>query len=128
MTWSAVIVYAGEHCPIVGRISMDAITVRLPCRPDDRELFTIMTADFDPVTSVTGIADTVGTIQNEVLIRISTRLPRVYRLNTGHVASVNDALDLVRNENDQLMKLRPGFGPSYRSMSSPRTDMAWSPC
>jgi hypothetical protein len=106
---------------------MDAITVRLPCRPDDRELFTIITADFDPVTSVTGIADTVGTIQNEVLIRISTRLPRVYRLTSGHVASVNDALDLVRTENDQLLMLRPGFGPSSRSLSAPRASLGWLP-
>ena len=106
---------------------MDGITVRLPCRPADRELFTIITADFDPVTSVTGIADTVGTIQNEVLIRIATRLPRVYRLASGHAISVLDALDLVRSDNDQLMAIRPGFGPSSRSMAPTRADLLWPP-
>jgi alanine racemase len=81
----------GEKCPIVGRISMDAITVKLPCYPDDYELFTIMTADFDPMTSVTGLAKRLGTIENEVLIRLSDRLPRVYT-TSGRLHSIEGAL------------------------------------
>ncbi|KAI0240012.1 Alanine racemase, partial [Lamellibrachia satsuma] len=69
----------GEKCPIVGRVSMDAITVRLPCCPDDAETYTIMTADFDLETSATGIASKTGTILPDVLSRLSTfRYPRVY--------------------------------------------------
>lgn len=90
----------GERCPVVGRISMDAITVRLPCRPDLGELFTIVTADFDPVTSVTGISETVGTIQNEILIRFGSRLPRVYRTSTGAIRGVLGALELPPDDDE----------------------------
>jgi len=71
-------IFAGEKCPIVGRVSMDAVTVRLPCCPEDAETYTMMTADFDPDTSATGIASKVGTISYEVVTRLSTRYPRVY--------------------------------------------------
>ena len=57
---------------------MDAITVRLPCCLDDVETYTMMTADFDLETSATGIASNVGTISQEVVMRLSTRCPRVY--------------------------------------------------
>ena len=57
---------------------MDAITVRLPCCPDDAETYTMMTADFDMETSATGIALKTGTILPDVLSRLSTRYPRVY--------------------------------------------------
>ena len=60
---------------------MDAITVRLPCCPDDTETYTMMTADFDLETSATGIASKVGTISQEVVMRLSTRCPRVYVAN-----------------------------------------------
>lgn len=81
----------GEKCPVVGRISMDAITVKLPCQPDEYELFTIMTADYDPMISVTGLAKRLGTIENEVLIRLSDRLPRVYT-TSGRLHSIQGAL------------------------------------
>ena len=57
---------------------MDAITVRLPCCPEDTETYTVMTADFDLETSVSGIASKAGTISQDVLTRLSTRCPRVY--------------------------------------------------
>eukprot|EP00914_Ancora_sagittata_P000409 GHVO01001123.1.p1 GENE.GHVO01001123.1~~GHVO01001123.1.p1 ORF type:complete len:309 (-),score=27.63 GHVO01001123.1:372-1298(-) len=82
----------GERCPVVGRVSMDAITVRLPCQPEHNETFTIVSADFDPVTSVMGIADAMDTISNEVLIRFAPRLPRVFRDDAGRVLSIRDAL------------------------------------
>ena len=60
---------------------MDAITVRLPCSPEDAETYSIITADFDPDTSVTGIASKVGSIPSEVLTRLSVRYPRIYIAN-----------------------------------------------
>jgi alanine racemase len=101
----------GERCPIVGRISMDAITVRLPCRPDVRELFTIVSADFDPITSVTGIAETVGTIQNEVLIRFSSRLPRVYRTSSGQLLGILGGLELADDELELHHKILHQLSP-----------------
>ena len=72
------ILIPGEKCPVVGRVSMDAITVKLPCCPEEDETFTVMTADFDPGTSAAGIASKVETIPYEVVTRLSTRYPRVY--------------------------------------------------
>ena len=57
---------------------MDSITVRLPCCPGDAETYTVMTADFDLETSVSGIASKVGTDLSEVVMRLSIRYPRVY--------------------------------------------------
>jgi len=88
----------GEKCPVIGRISMDAITVRVPCQLNDNELFTLITADFDPMTSVMGMAKTLGTIENEVLIRLSNRLPRVYRTAENPLYSVWQALDREDSE------------------------------
>lgn len=83
----------GDKCTVIGRVSMDAITVRLPCEPEEHELFTIITCDYDPMTSVTGIARRLGTIENEVLIRLSDRLPRVYFHNSGKIHSIQGALN-----------------------------------
>ena len=83
---------SGEKCPVVGRVSMDAITVKLPCQPDDNETFTIVTADYDPVTSVTGIAEAMDTITNEVLIRFGPRLPRHFVNDFGEIVDTGHAL------------------------------------
>lgn len=73
---------------------MDALTVRLPCQPDPHETFTIVTADFDPITSTTGIARIVDTIPNEVLTRLSTRLPRVYYTAKSGYETKLEALEI----------------------------------
>ena len=83
--------FSGERCPVVGRVSMDAITVRLPCQPDDNETFTIVTPDFDPVTSVTGIADAVDSITTEVLSRFGPRLPRMFLNDAGEIIARREA-------------------------------------
>ena len=68
---------------------MDAITVALPCEVSTDETFTIMTSDFDPVTSVMGIAGMVDTIPNEILVKLSSRLPRLYASNSSTQSSPN---------------------------------------
>ncbi len=70
--------FTGERCPVVGRVSMDAITVRVSSEPNSREMFTLMTADLDSQTSATGIASQVDTISNDVVIRLSHRVPKYY--------------------------------------------------
>lgn len=74
----------GEKCPVVGRVSTDAITVIVSERPEKNEIFTIMSADFDSDTSALGIASRVGTIPSEVLTRLTTRLPKVYKSGEKH--------------------------------------------
>jgi len=78
-------IYPGERCPVVGRVSMDAITVRVPADTSLSETFTLMSADYDPLTSASGIADIVGTISYEVATRLSTRFPRLYTDGGKHL-------------------------------------------
>lgn len=68
----------GAKCPVIGRVSMDAITVQVPEELEPYETFTLMSADFDQDTSATGIAQHLGTIAYEVGTRLSVRYPRVY--------------------------------------------------
>ena len=83
---------ADELCPIVGRVSMDSITVRLPEEPSADEIFVLITADFHPVTSAVGIARTLGAAVYEVPGNWSTRLPRV-AVSQGSVKRVHESLN-----------------------------------
>ncbi|KAG0719754.1 Alanine racemase [Chionoecetes opilio] len=46
----------GELCPIVGRVSMDSITIRLPEPPAEDEVFQVISDDFDENTSAVGLS------------------------------------------------------------------------
>lgn len=65
-------------CPVVGMISMDQITVRLPGPVGLEQEFEVVSADFDPTSSLWGWAEQTGTISYEQAVRLSARLPRVY--------------------------------------------------
>jgi len=68
----------GELCPIVGRVSMDQITVRISKPVGLEATFELVSADFDPLTSLSGWAARTGTIAYEMAVRLSPRLPRRY--------------------------------------------------
>ena len=72
------LVIVGEKCHVVGKVSMDAISVRVPEKLDDGEVFTIYTPDFDPDTSVTGVGKQIDTNPQEICNRLPPRTPRVY--------------------------------------------------
>ena len=57
---------------------MDAVTFRLPEQVSYDETFTLISRDFDPDTSATGIANHIGTINYEVTTRLATRVPRLF--------------------------------------------------
>jgi len=63
---------------------MDAITVRVPEDTTLSEQFTIISADYDPHTSLTGIAHTVGGSVFELATHLSTRIPRLYTTREDH--------------------------------------------
>lgn len=64
---------------------MDAITVQVPRDTTLDDSFTLLSADYDPQTSASGIAETVGTIAYEVMTRLSTRFPRLYTATEKHI-------------------------------------------
>jgi alanine racemase len=68
----------GQACPVVGRISMDQITVRIPERVSLDSVFEVITPDFDPGSSLCGWAELSGTVSYEPAVRLAARLPRVY--------------------------------------------------
>mmetsp|Transcript_65428 Transcript_65428/g.142758 ORF Transcript_65428/g.142758 Transcript_65428/m.142758 type:complete len:206 (+) Transcript_65428:51-668(+) len=69
---------SGEECPVVGRVSMDQISVRVPHEIDLQTEFHIVTNDYDDKTSMTGRAKEAGTINYEVATSVANRVHRVY--------------------------------------------------
>ena len=67
-----------EYLPVVGRVSMDQTTVLLKAPPPPDAVFEVVTADFDPRTSLTGRARALGTIHYELATALNVRLPRRY--------------------------------------------------
>ena len=68
----------GEYCPIVGRVSMDQITVRLPEELSLGTKVTLIGRDGEKEITATEIADYRGTITYEVVCLLSDRIPRDY--------------------------------------------------
>lgn len=68
----------GQVCPIVGRISMDQLTIRLPkSYPLGTEVVLIGQSGNQTITA-TDLANHCGTINYEMLCLISDRVPREY--------------------------------------------------
>lgn len=68
----------GQFCEIVGRVSMDQITIRLPKVYPIGTKVTLIGTDGDETITATDLADKKGTINYEVLCLISDRVPRKY--------------------------------------------------
>ena len=68
----------GEFCPIVGRVSMDQVTVRLPEELPLGTKVTLIGRDGEKEITATEIADYRGTINYEVVCLLSDRIPRDY--------------------------------------------------
>lgn len=75
-------------CPVVGRVSMDQITVKLPGPVSLEQVFEVVTPDFDPTSSLWGWAELTGTVSYETAVRLAARLPRVYLRDGMEVARV----------------------------------------
>ncbi len=73
----------GALLRVVGRISMDQITVLLPGPLGLEAVFEVIGADFGP-TGLTALAEARGTIPYEIAVHLSRRLPRLY-LHQGQV-------------------------------------------
>ncbi len=69
----------GADVPVVGRVSMDQTTVRVPEGTSLDDVFEVVTPDLDERTSLTGRARALGTIHYELATALSPRLPRLYR-------------------------------------------------
>ena len=68
----------GQACPIVGRVSMDQITIRLPKSYPLGVKVTLIGRNGDEEITATQVASYRGTINYEVVCLISDRVPREY--------------------------------------------------
>ncbi|XJS10777.1 alanine racemase [Aerococcaceae bacterium WGS1372] len=68
----------GQRCPILGRINMDQLMIKLPEYYEVGTTVTLIGTDYQETNHVSDIAKTVGTIGYEVLTSIGPRVPRVY--------------------------------------------------
>ena len=69
----------GNPCPIVGRVSMDQITVRLPQFYPIGTSVVLIGESGKEAISATDVAEKRETINYEVVCLISDRVPRVYK-------------------------------------------------
>ena len=69
----------GQFCPIVGRVSMDQITIRLPKAYPIGTKVVLIGRDGDLAITTTDVAVYRGTINYEVVCVLRDRVPRVYR-------------------------------------------------
>ena len=76
---AAQVIVAGKRCPLVGRVSMDLISVDVTDVPDGRarrgDLVTLIGSEL----GVDELAARAGTISYEVLTRLGHRFHRVYK-------------------------------------------------
>lgn len=74
------VIVAGSLAPIVGRISMDQITVDLTDIPGARpgDLVTLIGADGDRSQTADALATQAGTISYDILTGLLPRVPRLY--------------------------------------------------
>ncbi|XP_046557369.1 alanine racemase-like [Haliotis rubra] len=78
----------GLLCPVVGKVSMDAITVRLDEPRPSYATFNIITDDFTSPNSLTRMSAALGMDSVEVVTKLSCRLARVF-VSGAHVEAVS---------------------------------------
>lgn len=77
----------GSECPVVGRVSMDAISVRLPSNEEKCSTLYIVKDDLTSPNSVVELAKQLKTITYDVTTGLAARLSRVYVM--GGMAYLN---------------------------------------
>ncbi|MCX8723363.1 alanine racemase [Lactobacillus sp. B4005] len=68
-----------EYCPIVGRICMDQLMVRLPYEMPTKTKVILISNDPTAPNNIKAAADYVDSIHYEVACLLDDRLPRIYR-------------------------------------------------
>ncbi|MGT2910319.1 alanine racemase [Streptococcus cameli] len=69
----------GQVCPIVGRVSMDQMTILLPKKYPINTKVTLIGQDMQEEITVQDWADYRGTINYEIVCLLSDRIPRIYK-------------------------------------------------
>lgn len=86
---SGVVLVDGERCPIVGRVCMDQLMIKLNKKVAVGTKVTLIGEQLEEMISVDEVADRLGTINYEIPCMISYRVPRVY-LKNGEIITINN--------------------------------------
>ena len=73
-----VLIFAGDVCPVVGRISMDGITIKIHDDVTECQELYVMKDDFNSTNSIISLAKLRNSIPCETCTNFGTRLPRLY--------------------------------------------------
>lgn len=80
-----------EHAPVVGRVSMDQLTLDVTDLPRDAvrlgTTVELISALADAPNALPALASSAGTISHELLCRLSPRVPRAYSVAIGEHAA-----------------------------------------
>ena len=79
----------GQECPVVGRVSMDAVTAAVDKGTSLSTPFVVYADDFSSPNSVTSVCRLLDTIPQEVCALLPVRLPRVY-VTKGEMFTASD--------------------------------------
>ena len=71
----------GKVCPVIGRVCMDCITIKVPEDANECREFCLMSPDFNDVNSGLAMARVQKTIPYEVCTNVSIRVPRLYSVD-----------------------------------------------
>eukprot|EP00053_Salpingoeca_punica_P024008 m.219154 g.219154 ORF g.219154 m.219154 type:complete len:405 (+) comp60525_c0_seq1:33-1247(+) len=69
-----------KNYPVIGNVSMDQTTISAPAHTTLDTEFLAISDDYDPDTSVKGIANKIGSHSYEVAVLLGSRVPRFYVL------------------------------------------------
>lgn len=72
------LIIEGNYCEIIGTICMDQLMIKLPKKFDKGTKVTLIGKNNGKCISVQNIADYSGTINYEIVCRLTDRIPRIY--------------------------------------------------
>lgn len=69
----------GKRCPIVGRVCMDQLMIKVPQKYDVGTQVTLLGKNGNDEITIESAAEYAGTINYEIICSLSERLPRIYK-------------------------------------------------
>lgn len=82
----------GQRCPIIGRVCMDQLMVKLPYEVQVGEKVTLIGKQKDERISIDEVAKRLETINYEITCTISSRVPRIFLKNKSIIEVSNPVL------------------------------------
>ncbi|WP_261134152.1 alanine racemase [Bacillus sp. Marseille-Q3570] len=83
----------GQKAKIVGRICMDQLMVKLPCKVDVGTEVVLLGDQGSNSITIDDVARQNGTINYEIPCAISARVPRIYKKNNKIIETMNQTLN-----------------------------------